>query len=91
MTAVLTAPTTATATDDVLPFEAELDRYGLTPDETAVHELSRPATIGAVVPANDEAATLRSVLEAVLRQARLPDVAHVVVNTTTDASLCLRA
>ena len=53
--------------------------------------MSRPATIGAVVPANDEAATLRSVLEALLPRTRLPDVVHVVVNTTTDASLCLRA
>jgi biofilm PGA synthesis N-glycosyltransferase PgaC len=84
LTAVLTEPTTAATTDDVPAFGAELDRYEFTPDEIVVHEAPRSATIGAVIPAYNEAATIRSVLKGLLRQTRLPDVIHVVVNNTTD-------
>ncbi|MBD5787562.1 glycosyltransferase family 2 protein [Cellulosimicrobium terreum] len=84
MTAVLTEPAPSVTADDLPSFGAELDRYEFTPDEIVVHEAPRRATIGAVVPAYNEAGTIKAVLKGILRQTRLPDVVHVVVNNTTD-------
>jgi poly-beta-1,6-N-acetyl-D-glucosamine synthase len=88
MTAVLTEPRTTDLErelDAQLPdFGAELDRYEYTPAEIVVTEPQRRATIGAVVPAYNEAATIKAVLKGLLRQTRLPDVVHVVVNNTSD-------
>lgn len=80
MTALLTEPPAAPA----VPFGAALDRYAYPRTELVVREPVRRATIGAVVPAYNEAATIKSVLKGLLRQTRLPDVVHVVVNNTTD-------
>lgn len=45
------------------------------------------ATIGCIVPAYNEEASIGEVLESLLAQTRLPDVVHVVVNNTTDRTV----
>ncbi|MFT4300099.1 MAG: glycosyltransferase family 2 protein [Aeromicrobium sp.] len=44
------------------------------------------ATIGCVIPAYNEEGTIADVLDSLLAQTRLPNVIHVVVNNTTDAT-----
>lgn len=70
--------------DEPTPFGTELDRYQFTPDEAVVQAPVRRATIGAIIPAYNEGSTIKSVLKGILRQTRLPDVVHVVVNNTSD-------
>ncbi|AWB96033.1 glycosyltransferase family 2 protein [Agromyces badenianii] len=48
---------------------------------------SARATIGCIVPAYNEEASIAAVLESLLAQTRLPDVVHVVVNNTTDRTV----
>ncbi|MFE5335050.1 glycosyltransferase family 2 protein [Isoptericola sp. NPDC056573] len=84
MTATLTEPGTSPVLDLPLALGTELDRYEFTPSELVVAEAPRRATIGAVVPAYNEGTTIKAVLKGLLRQTRLPDVIHVVVNNTTD-------
>lgn len=43
-------------------------------------------TIGCVVPAYNEEVSIAGVLDSLLAQTRLPDVVHVVVNNTSDAT-----
>ncbi|GAA2989144.1 cellulose synthase/poly-beta-1,6-N-acetylglucosamine synthase-like glycosyltransferase [Microbacterium terrae] len=45
------------------------------------------ATIGCVIPAYNEAESIAAVIEGLLSQTRLPDVIHVVVNNTSDATV----
>lgn len=47
---------------------------------------ARRSTIGCVIPAYNEEDTIAGVLDSLLSQTRLPDVVHVVVNNTTDAT-----
>ncbi len=47
--------------------------------------------IACVVPAYNEAATIEAVLRSLLKQTRLPDQIHVVVNNTTDETFELAA
>ena len=47
--------------------------------------------IGCVVPAYNEAETIEAVLRSLLKQTRLPDQIHVVVNNTTDETFDLAA
>ena len=62
--------------------------YGFAADFEAVRaEAVARATIGCVIPAYNEEETIGQVLEGLLRQTRLPDVIHVVVNNTTDATV----
>lgn len=42
------------------------------------------STIGCVIPAYNEAESIADVIEGLLRQTRVPDVIHVVINNTTD-------
>lgn len=42
------------------------------------------STIGCIIPAYNEADTIAAVLDSLLRQTRLPDVIHVIVNNSTD-------
>ena len=42
------------------------------------------ATIGAIIPAYNEADSIAAVLESLLAQTRVPDVIHVVVNNSSD-------
>lgn len=44
-------------------------------------------TVGCIIPAYNEAESIASVLDSLLQQTRLPDVIHVVVNNTTDATV----
>jgi cellulose synthase/poly-beta-1,6-N-acetylglucosamine synthase-like glycosyltransferase len=44
-------------------------------------------TIGCVVPACDEQASIADVITALLGQTRIPDVIHIVVNNTTDETM----
>lgn len=44
-------------------------------------------TIGCVIPAYNEADSIASVLESLLAQTRVPDVIHVIVNNSTDATV----
>ncbi len=46
-------------------------------------------TIGCVIPAYNEAESIASVLESLLRQTRVPDVIHVIVNNTTDDTVAI--
>ncbi|MCT9819052.1 glycosyltransferase family 2 protein [Microbacterium sp. W1N] len=52
-------------------------------DESATHR----STIGCVIPAYNEEESIADVIESLLRQTRVPDVIHVVVNNTTDATV----
>ncbi|MBS43910.1 MAG: glycosyl transferase [Nocardioides sp.] len=45
------------------------------------------ATVGAIIPAYNEAETIGGVLDSLLMQTRLPDVIHVVINNTSDDSV----
>jgi len=49
-------------------------------ENTSVHR----STIGCVIPAYNEAESIADVIEALLKQTRVPDVIHVVINNTTD-------
>ncbi|GAA4113883.1 hypothetical protein GCM10022215_11510 [Nocardioides fonticola] len=44
-------------------------------------------TVGCVIPAYNEAETIAAVLDSLLHQTRLPDVIHVIVNNSTDATV----
>ncbi|HEV7950793.1 MAG TPA: glycosyltransferase family 2 protein [Glaciihabitans sp.] len=48
-------------------------------------------TIGCVIPAYNEAESIAAVLESLLSQTRLPDIIHVIVNNTTDATVEIAA
>lgn len=47
----------------------------------------RLATIACIIPAYNEEATIAATMDSLLRQTRLPDVIHVVVNNTDDDTL----
>jgi cellulose synthase/poly-beta-1,6-N-acetylglucosamine synthase-like glycosyltransferase len=57
-------------------FEAVLDEAGL-----------NRSTIGCVIPAYNEESSIAQVIEGLLAQTRVPDVIHVVVNNTSDATV----
>lgn len=42
------------------------------------------ATIGCLIPAHNEAESIRFAIASILDQSRLPDVVHVIVNNSTD-------
>ncbi len=52
-------------------------------DDTSTHR----STIGCVIPAYNEEESIADVLAGLLNQTRVPDVIHVVVNNTTDATV----
>lgn len=56
------------------------DDFSSVLENTTVHR----STIGCVIPAYNEEESIAEVLEGLLRQTRVPDVIHVVVNNTSD-------
>jgi len=65
-----------------------------TPDELVAVLEDVPghrSTIGCVIPAYNEAESIAEVIESLLRQTRVPDVIHVVVNNTTDDTVDVAA
>ena len=54
-----------------------------------VEKSSARATIACVIPAYNEEDTIVEVLKAILKQSRLPDVIHVVINNTDDETFYL--
>ncbi|TQJ29714.1 glycosyltransferase [Microbacterium sp. SLBN-146] len=54
-------------------------------DDTSVHR----STIGCIIPAYNEEESIADVIRGLLGQTRVPDVIHVVVNNTSDATVKL--
>jgi hypothetical protein len=61
----------------------EFDDFSSVLEHTTVHR----STIGCVVPAYNEEESIADVLRSLLGQSRVPDVIHVVVNNTSDATV----
>ena len=75
---------TDTAREIVLAADHQFpDDFESVLDETTTHR----STIGCVIPAYNEEESIADVLAGLLNQTRVPDVIHVVVNNTTDATV----
>ncbi|GAA3025128.1 glycosyltransferase family 2 protein [Microbacterium dextranolyticum] len=61
----------------------DYDDFASVLENTTVHR----STIGCVVPAYNEEESIADVLRSLLGQSRVPDVIHVVVNNTSDATV----
>lgn len=59
------------------------DDFSAVLESTTVHR----STIGCIIPAYNEEASIAGVLQSLLAQTRVPDVIHVVVNNTTDKTV----
>lgn len=89
-----TRNTLATAAFAPTPFAHEPiqanSEAGFADDFSAVLENTpggHRSTIGCVIPAYNEEESIAEVIEALLKQTRVPDVIHVVVNNTSDATV----
>ncbi|MDU0366340.1 glycosyltransferase family 2 protein [Microbacterium sp. KSW4-17] len=72
-----------------LAASASAEDHGFADDFAAVleHTSVHRSTIGCVIPAYNEEESIADVIEALLAQTRVPDVIHVVVNNTSDATV----
>lgn len=72
-----------------LAASASAEEHGFADDFAAVleHTSVHRSTIGCVIPAYNEEESIADVIEALLAQTRVPDVIHVVVNNTSDATV----
>lgn len=86
-----TATVTNTRTAGAAQPEAGLSRY-VRQHMADIEALPtyRPV-IGCIIPAYNEAETIESVLRSLLKQTRLPDQIHVIVNNTSDETFELAA
>lgn len=66
-----------------------VEEHGFADDFASVleHSTVHRSTIGCVIPAYNEEESIAQVIEALLGQTRVPDVIHVVVNNTSDATV----
>lgn len=84
------APQGAVSTRAVRPVELEITGPAHTAfpaDFDEVFDDTQRSTIGCVIPAYNEEESIASVIESLLSQTRVPDVIHVVVNNTSDATV----
>ncbi|MDZ8161139.1 glycosyltransferase family 2 protein [Microbacterium aquimaris] len=80
------------APDSILPREPDREPEagpGFADDFSAVLEntTGHRSTIGCVIPAYNEEESIADVIQSLLAQTRVPDVIHVVVNNTSDATV----
>jgi cellulose synthase/poly-beta-1,6-N-acetylglucosamine synthase-like glycosyltransferase len=69
----------------------EMERYvRQSIDEVQALPTYRP-TIGCVIPAYNEQDTIKRVIRSLLKQTRVPDAIHVIINNTTDNTFALAA
>jgi poly-beta-1,6-N-acetyl-D-glucosamine synthase len=79
-TARAVEPVAPVVTDQGLGSTGQTEPLG---EDAAGHH----ATIGCVIPAHNQEGSIAQVIESLLAQTRVPDVVHVVVGNTTDATV----
>ncbi|MCW2747662.1 MAG: glycosyl transferase [Nocardioidaceae bacterium] len=67
--------------------DPEFERYANEFMESVEQLPTYRPTVGCVVPAYNEEESIAAVLDCLLAQTRLPDVIHVVINNTSDATV----
>jgi cellulose synthase/poly-beta-1,6-N-acetylglucosamine synthase-like glycosyltransferase len=69
---------------NAIPIATEMERYVRSSiEEVQALPTYRP-TIGCIIPAYNEADSIKSVIRSLLKQTRVPDVIHVIVNNSSD-------
>ncbi|BDZ39172.1 glycosyltransferase [Microbacterium suwonense] len=72
---------------DAEPARQEHDLAEYEHDLAVVGTSVRRSSIGCVIPAHDDEATIAAVLTSLLQQTRVPDVIHVIVHGTSDGTV----
>ncbi|MDJ1114431.1 glycosyltransferase [Microbacterium sp. LX3-4] len=73
------------ASAGLVPVDEFADDFSSVLESTSVHR----STIGCIVPAYNEEESIADVIRSLLEQSRVPDVIHVVVNNTSDATVSI--
>ncbi|MBD7958832.1 glycosyltransferase family 2 protein [Microbacterium sp. Sa4CUA7] len=71
------------ASADLVPVHGFADDFASVLEDSTGHR----STIGCVIPAYNEEESIGAVIQGLLDQTRVPDVIHVVVNNTSDATV----